>query len=64
MNKAADAIIAKFRACKSGAEIEAVATQHRAEVTAMETTDKERWHHVVNAKRIYLKRLRECPAST
>lgn len=57
-NPIADAAIAEFRACTTAAEIEAVATKYRAEVIKMEVTDPERWRHVVNAKRIYMKRIK------
>lgn len=58
MNPTADTILAKLRDCATAADIEAVASQHRAEVIAMRTADPARFHHVVNAKAYYLERLR------
>lgn len=55
MNPAADTILAKLRNSATAADIEAVASKHRAEVMAMRTSDPARYHHIVNAKAYYLK---------
>lgn len=64
MNPLADTIIQCLREATTAAQIEAVATKYRADVAKMKTDDPARWHHVVNAKREYMRRLKQCPAST
>lgn len=58
MNPLADTIIQCLRDATTAAEIEAVATKYRADVAKMKDSDPARWHHVVNAKRIYMQRLK------
>lgn len=57
-NNVADEILDAIRACTTAEHIEAVAAKYRAQVVDMEKTDNERWHHVVNAKRIYMRRIK------
>jgi hypothetical protein len=58
MNTLADTIIEALRGAKTAGEIEQIASTHRAEVMAMQASDPARYHHVLNAKRYYMTRIR------
>ena len=58
MNPTADEILTAIRACTTAEQIEAVAAKYRARVVEMKTKDPARFHHVVNAKEVYMKRLK------
>jgi len=59
MNPTADAAIAEFRACTTAEQIERTAAKYRAQVMAMKDSDPARYHHVLNAKRWYMKGLKQ-----